>query len=305
MQSPSHHTPKPASPAPGPPPATSGTVVHEYRSAYNAVVEPDRYVACGRYFLRRWMPELGPLGTCIVLALRSLGYYNPGTGARRDGIEIELPALAALAGASVATIRREFGARKGQPGQSQNPALHLFVQKESQYSRDPTTGVILRRKNIYRVMMDDPIHPLDAGRLQAALEARGKGASPMAQNAPYAAARMAQNEPREAQIEPGRAQNEPRGAQNELRGAQNEPALIDYSYSPENIENTPPDAAPPPGAAGGGAPDPGLEAPPPPVPKERGRGRDKGAEAKRLLATADTPFAKAYRRRHGLPEPGE
>ena len=241
MQSPSHHTPKPASPAPGPPPPR--------RSPSSMSTAPPT---------TRWSSRTGTsraAATSCGAGCRNWGRWAPA---------------------------------------SCWPCGHWA-----------TTTRGRRRKNIYRVMMDDPIHPLDAGRLQAALEARGKGASPMAQNAPYAAARMAQNEPREAQIEPGRAQNEPRGAQNELRGAQNEPALIDYSYSPKNIENTPSDAAPPPGAAGGGAPDPGLEAPPPPVPKERGRGRDKGAEAKRLLATADTPFAKAYRRRHGLPEPGE
>ena len=145
-------------------------VVPGYHSAVNEIIEPDKVLVLTRYFVRRWMPILGENGTRIVLALRSLGYYNRQTGEKREGIEIDLPELAALCGLSVATLKREFGERhdghrQAIPGSPQNSALHKFVHKDRQYWRDPVTNRLLRTANIYRVMMDDPLHEDDLPRL--------------------------------------------------------------------------------------------------------------------------------------------
>lgn len=158
----------------------SAKVIPGYRSAVNEIIEPDKILVMTRYFVRRWMPILGENGTRIVLALRSLGYYNRQTGEKRDGIEIDLPELAALCGISLPTLKREFGERhdsnrKTIPGTRQNPALHRFVTKDRQYWRDPVTNRLLRTANIYRVMMDDPLHEDDLPRLREILEAREKG----------------------------------------------------------------------------------------------------------------------------------
>ena len=155
-------------------------VLPGYHSAVNEIIEPDKVIVLSRYFVRRWMPILGENGTRIVLALRSLGYYNRQTGEKRDGVEIDLPELASLCGISLPTLKREFGerhdsSRKAIPGSQQNPALHKFVTKDRQYWRDPVTNRLLRTANIYRVMMDDPLHDDDLPRLQEILEAREKG----------------------------------------------------------------------------------------------------------------------------------
>ena len=219
------------------------TVVHDYHAAYNAITEPDKFVACSRYFVRRWMPALGDNGTRIVLALRSLGYYNRETGERRDGIEIEMQELAAIVGIHVATLKREFGEKKGETGVLHNSALHLFVRKEQQYWRDPVTNRLLRTANIYRVMMDDPIHEEDLPRMNELLAEREKGN-------PASKAQSAPQMPKSKQEVPSKAQNAPKIVQSESETVQSEsvvthfappivqnaPALIDYS---EKLETTP------------------------------------------------------------------
>lgn len=154
------------------PPAGTQTLTLSpfYHSAVNAITEPDKYVPCSRYFLRRWGPLLGSFGIHLVLTLRSLGYNNRKTGERRDAIEIDLVELAGLLGVHRTTILRELGDKKGQPGVPANPALHQFVKKDRQYWRDPVTGALLRTANIYRVAMDDPLHEDDIPRLDALLK---------------------------------------------------------------------------------------------------------------------------------------
>ena len=217
---------------------TQVSVIQDYHSAAHVITEPDKYVACSRYFVRRWMPLLGNEGTRIVLALRSLGFYNPGTGETRNGIEIELAELAAMIGVHVATLKREFGDVKGQPGVPYNPVLQKFARKEKQYWRDPVTNRLLRTANIYRVMMDDPLHEDDLPRLNEILASREKGAEPSeAQNAPQMP-KSKKRQPSEAQNAPHAAQNALRKAQNAPHAAQNAPALKDYSSSPQITPNT-------------------------------------------------------------------
>ena len=213
-----------------------------YHSALNAVTEPDRYVICSRYFLRRWGPLLGGVGVQIVLTLRSLGYDNRKTGERRDGIEIDLGELAGLVGVHPATLKREFGDKKGRPA---NPALHEFVKRERQYWRDPVTKRVLRTANVYRIAMDDPLHVEDLPRLNALLlEMEKGGEASKAQIAPKPPKGYSPGQPSKAQIAPRIEQNAPSLAQNAPDGVQNAPALIDYSLT---LKMTLEDAAVPPG----------------------------------------------------------
>ena len=203
------------------------TVVQEYHAAYNAVIQPDKYVACSRYFIRRWMPELGGTGVQIVLALRSLGFHNPTTGETRNEIEINLLTLAEMIKVHPATIKREF---------LRNKALALFVAKDSNYRRDPVTGQVLRAANIYRVMMDDPLHDADLPKLQEILDAQEKVSHRKVQNAPNTKpdiSRKAQNAIYSVQSAPNPAQTVQDSVQSAPCRAQNAPTLKDYSYSPK------------------------------------------------------------------------
>ena len=203
------------------------TVIQGYHAAYNAVIQPDKYVACSRYFIRRWMPELGGTGVQIVLALRSLGFYNPTTGETRNEIEINLPELAKLIQVHPATIKREF---------IKNKVLSLFVAKDSNYRRDAVTGQVLRAANIYRVMMDDPLHDADLPKLQEFLDAQEKVNHRKVQNAPNVKpdiSRKAQSAPKNVQVVENAVQIVTENVQTVSRKVQNAPTLIDYSYSPE------------------------------------------------------------------------
>lgn len=215
-------------------------IVPGYHSAVNEIIEPDKVLVVTRYFVRRWMPALGDNGTRIVLALRSLGYYNRQTGEKRDGIEIDLPELAAMCGISVPTLKREFGERHDKsrasiPGSMQNPALHQFVKKDRQYWRDPVTNRLLRTANIYRVMMDDPIHEDDLPKLQDILVAREKGAQPpKAQNEPKPPKGRTAPVPSKAQSESEKNESDSKAThfhksliQSESPALESEPALID------------------------------------------------------------------------------
>ena len=239
------------------------TVMADYFSLANEIVQPDQYVSTSRYFCLKWEPSLGLVGARIVRVLRSLGYYNRQTGETRDGIPIDLPELAALCGFSVATIKREFGS--GKAGTAANPSLHTFVQREKNYKHDAVTGQIWREENIYRVKMDDPVHPDDLPRLQQLWESRQKGGREekgsdkatkrpslppvvrKAQNEPYGkGGHTAQNEPngrtRKAHLDSNSSQDESKVEQNESnrsqldsKSVQDEPTLIDYSSLPETL----------------------------------------------------------------------
>ncbi len=232
------------------------TVMADYFSISNEIIQPDQYVSTSRYFCLKWEPSLGLVGARIVRVLRALGYYNRQTGEMRDGIPIDLPELAVLCGFSVATIKREFGS--GKDGKAANPHLHTFVQREKNYKHDAVTGQVWREENIYRVKMDDPVHPDDLLRLQELWEARQKGGSPSKsaantrkdQFAPYGAVdRKAHSEPygktRRAHLDSKSSQDEsnpsqlaPRSNQDESNSVQNEPALIDYLSSPKPLETS-------------------------------------------------------------------
>ena len=247
------------------------TVMADYFSLANEIIQPDQYVSTSRYFCLKWEPSLGLVGARIIRVLRSLGYYNRQTGETRDGIPIDLPELAALCGFSVATIKREFGS--GKDGKAANPFLHTFVQREKNYRHDAVTGQIWREENIYRVKMDDPVHPDDLPRLQELWEGRQKGSKKgeeredgskqpprlstgrkaqnepngpsdrRAQNEPIGGSRKAHSDSKLSQGELKASQDESRPSQLDSNSVQNEPTLIDYSSLPETLLNSSSDAS--------------------------------------------------------------
>ena len=246
------------------------TVMADYFSLANEIIQPDQYVSTSRYFCLKWEPSLGLVGARIIRVLRSLGFYNRQTGETRDGIPIDLPELAALCGFSVATVKREFGS--GKDGTAANPFLHTFVQREKNYKHDAVTGQIWREENIYRVKMDDPIHPDDLPRLQQLWESRQKGggggrasggatkklpqppsdckaqtelyggSTHKAQYEPYGKARKAHPDSESGHDESKTVQSESKTSQVDSEPVQDEPTLINSSYLPETLSKSSSDA---------------------------------------------------------------
>ena len=123
---------------------TTATFVLYYWEAYNEIAEPRRF---DHYLINRWMPDLGPLGFCIIKAIRDKCYYNPASGILRDECELTMQELADQLRVSRATLFREF---------ERNEALSHFVKREGQVQR--LGGKLVQAENIFKVCMDDPIH---------------------------------------------------------------------------------------------------------------------------------------------------
>lgn len=141
----------PQPPAPSPSPRSqsraTATFIPYFWEAYNEIVEPRRF---DHYLLRRWLPELGPLGLAIVKALRDRCYHNPTTGILRNECEVKMVELAAQCGVNRATLFREF---------ERNKALAEFVQRLPQYQL--RGGKMVQAENAFRISMDEPIHKDD------------------------------------------------------------------------------------------------------------------------------------------------
>lgn len=120
--------------------------------AYNEIVQPRRF---DWYLIEKWLPELGALGFAIVKTLRNAGYNNRETGIVRSEIRMEIAELAARCGVSEPTIHRQF---------RNNEALKQFVARESKFRMK--NGHPEQCANLYRVCMDDPIHPDDTERYE-------------------------------------------------------------------------------------------------------------------------------------------
>ena len=127
-----------------------------YYSAVNEVTKPNSLVFVSHYFADRWMRELGPLGTAIVVCLRSRCYHNAKTGEKRDRVQVAVPEIAAEIGVSAKTVRREMDGNK---------VLPKFLRRQREWAPGPTAGSLRKDAYTYQVAMDDPVHPLDEGRL--------------------------------------------------------------------------------------------------------------------------------------------
>lgn len=130
-----------------------------YHEAKNEITRPNHFVGCSRYLVEKWLPRLGPLGFSLVLHLRSLGYYNPTTGERRDSIQLNQAELCAVLGVSLDTLQREM---------KRNTSLGAFVRVQKSYQRQQA-GHLQREDSIYYIAMDDPLIPEDTPLLEAIL----------------------------------------------------------------------------------------------------------------------------------------
>src|SRR5258708_10088527 len=124
-----------------------------YYEAKNEIVRPDRGKFVTDYFVCHCMPQLGGLGTMLILFLSSRA------GAIVDGsavVEIPRNDITLACGCSAARLWREL---------RNNTALHTFVRVEEQYARN-AKGHVRQAENAYFIAMDDPLLPEDESRLQ-------------------------------------------------------------------------------------------------------------------------------------------
>lgn len=129
----------------------------------NEILQPHRKIDVSRYFLEKWMPDLGPFAK-LVISLR-LHANNKGKTYSSQG------KIATTAGISVRTLKRMLSTNpdanpdRSAEWRSQWSKFHRFFfrSKHSRTRPSPFTygPRFIQTTNEYEVAMDDPVHPSD------------------------------------------------------------------------------------------------------------------------------------------------
>ncbi len=121
-----------------------------YGSRRASIIQPERGMFLTQYFFSQWLPLLGHSAATIILAARSLCYWNPMTGELRNTIETEMGELAQRAAVSVRTVKDVLSTEM-----VQSYFLRYKVRRIMTPNGVRTAGIVLQ------VRMDDPLTPAD------------------------------------------------------------------------------------------------------------------------------------------------
>ena len=121
-----------------------------YGSRRAAVVQPERGMFLTLYFFNNWLPLLGHSAATIILAARSMCYWNPLTGELRNTVETDMSELARRAAVSVRTVKDVLA-----QDLVQRYFLRYVVRRMMTPNGVRTAGITLQ------VRMDDPLVPAD------------------------------------------------------------------------------------------------------------------------------------------------
>lgn len=121
-----------------------------YGSRRASIIQPERGMFLTQYFFNKWLPLLGHSGATIILAARSLCYWNPMTGELRNTVETEMGELAQRAAVSVRTVKDVLASEL-----VQRYFLRYKVRRIMTPNGVRTAGIVLQ------VRMDDPLTPAD------------------------------------------------------------------------------------------------------------------------------------------------
>lgn len=121
-----------------------------YGSQRAAIIQPERGMFLTLYFFNAWLPLLGGSAMNVILAARSMCYWNPTTGELRNQIETDMSKLAKRASVSVRTVKDVL---------NQELVRRYFLRYKVRRMMTPngvrTAGILLQ------VRMDDPLTPED------------------------------------------------------------------------------------------------------------------------------------------------
>lgn len=121
-----------------------------YGSKRAAVIQPERSLMITQYFFSSWLPLIGHSAMAVILAARSMCYWNPINGELRNEIETEMSQLAEKAAVSVRTVKSVL---------NDELVRKYFLRYRTRRIMTPngvrTAGILLL------VRMDDPVTPDD------------------------------------------------------------------------------------------------------------------------------------------------
>jgi len=121
-----------------------------YGSERARVIQPERGMFVTGYLFNNWLPLIGHSAFAVIMAARSLCYWNPMTGELRNVVETEMGELAERAAVSVRTVKEVLNAEL-----VQRYFLRYRVRRVMTSNGVRTAGISLQ------VRMDDPLTPLD------------------------------------------------------------------------------------------------------------------------------------------------
>ena len=121
-----------------------------YGSDRARLIQPERGMFLTNYFFNNWLPLLGHSAFTVILAARSLCFWNPMTGELRNVVETEMGELAERAAVSVRTVKDVLNNEL-----VQRYFLRYRVRRVMTSNGVRTAGISLQ------VRMDDPLTPLD------------------------------------------------------------------------------------------------------------------------------------------------
>jgi hypothetical protein len=121
-----------------------------YGSRRAVVIQPERGMFLTMYFFNNWLPLLGHSAATVILAARSMCYWNPMTGELRNTVETEMAELAHRAAVSVRTVKDVLAGEL-----VQSYFLRYKVRRMMTPNGVRTAGIVLQ------VRMDDPLTPED------------------------------------------------------------------------------------------------------------------------------------------------
>lgn len=141
------------SPAPGEPSKRKVMLQRAYGSERAGIIQPERGMFLTSYCFTHWLPILGHSAFTVILAARSMCYWNPLTGELRNVVETEMGDLAKRASVSVRTVKDVLAS---------DLVKRYFLRYKVRRMMTPngvrTAGIFLQ------VRMDDPLTPEDQER---------------------------------------------------------------------------------------------------------------------------------------------
>lgn len=121
-----------------------------YGSERARLIQPERGMFVTGYLFSNWLPLFGHSAFAVILAARSLCYWNPMTGELRNVVETEMGDLAERAAVSVRTVKDVLNNEL-----VQRYFLRYRVRRVMTSNGVRTAGISLQ------VRMDDPLTPED------------------------------------------------------------------------------------------------------------------------------------------------
>jgi hypothetical protein len=121
-----------------------------YGSKRAAVIQPERGMFLTMYFFTQWLPLVGHSALTIIIAARSMCFWNPMTGELRNTVDTDMTEIAERAAVSVRTVKEVL---------KNDLVRKYFLRYKARRIMTPngirTAGITIQ------VRMDDPLTPQD------------------------------------------------------------------------------------------------------------------------------------------------